>query len=200
MRALFDEAEAAFKAAAHAFSIPKTDRGSDRARLAGLALAFQANHCISQCNNDEAVVLAGHALEFLDEKREPRETAFAILTWGVALVWSGKEQQGFDACKSAIQLYRTTDDGWGTARALNVFGMECRDWAGPVTSEAYYRESIAIQQALGNQTVFMPNSLRGLGYVRIEQGDYAEGLRLLHEALALCERIGDRWCERICLR
>ena len=107
MRALFDEAEAAFKAAAHAFSIPKTDRGSDRARLAGLALAFQANHCISQCNNDEAVVLAGHALEFLDEKHEPRETAFATLTWGVALVWSGKEQQGFDACKSAIQLYRT---------------------------------------------------------------------------------------------
>jgi predicted ATPase len=200
LRSSFAEAEAAFKAAAQAFSVPRPERGSEGARLAGLALALQASHCDSRWRHQEAIALSVKALDLLEESRHPRETAYALFTWGFALVWAGSKQQGFEASERALDLYRTTDDRWGAARALNLVGLHYRDWAGPIKAEACYRESIAIQQSFGDRTIVMPHSLMGLGYVRTQQGDYAEGCRRLLEALAISEKRADRWCESLCLQ
>ena len=136
----------------------------------------------------------------LDESVHPREAACALLVRGSTLVRMGDPKHGFEIAERALAIHRTTGNPWGTARALTSLGLLSRDAIGPSRAEAYYRESIAVQESFGDRTVVVPYSLAGLGYLMTERGQYTEGLRLLLDGLALSERRGDASTQELCLQ
>lgn len=200
LRSSFDEGDVAFRTAAQALTTPRPERGSERARLGGLALAHQAAFLDGQWRRREASDLASEALELLDENVHPREAACALLVRGSTLVRMGEAKQGFEIAEHALAIYRAAGDPWNTARALTSLGLLSRDAVGLSRAEAYYRESIAVQESFGDRVVVVPYSLAGLGFLLTERGQYTEGLRLMLDGLALSERRGDASTQEICLQ
>ena len=200
LRSSFDEGELTFRVAAQALTTPKPERGSERARLGGVALAHQATFLDGQWRRREANEVASLALELLDEIFHPRETACALLVKGSTLVRMGDLKAGFEIAEHALAIHRATGDLWNTARALTSLGLLSRDAVGPSRAEAYYRESLAVQKSFGDRRVVVPYSLAGLGYLMTERGEYAEGLRLMLEGLSLSEQRGDASTQELCLQ
>jgi len=200
LRSSFDEGETTFGSAGRILGKAAPARGTERARLAGLALAHQAAFLDGQWRRREANEVAARALELLDERAHPREAASALLVRGSTLIRMGEQRRGFEMAERALAIHRTADNPWDTARALTTLGLLSRDAVGPARAEAYYRESIGVQESFGDRVVVVPYSLAGLGYLMTERGQYEEGLRLMLDGLALCERRGDASTQELCLQ
>ena len=199
LRSSFDEAEVTFRAAAQALTAPRPERGSERARLGGLALAHQAAFLDGQWRRREANEVASQVLDLLDESVHPREVACALLVRGSTLVRMGDVKQGFEIAERALAIHRTTGLFLGNSAGSHHAGSpvpRCR--RARSCAEAYYRESIAVQESFGDCTVVVPYSSAGLGYLMTERGQYTEGLRLLLDGLALSERRGDASTQETC--
>jgi predicted ATPase len=187
----FAEAASVFGAAARALSGVQPARGSELARLSALSWILEASAYHSQWLDTEALPPATRALELLDERHQPREFALGLFTLATSSYWSalasGEPTGTLEAAEQALQLYRATDDWWGTACALNTFGA----LVDPIRGEACFRESVALQRSHGDRSIALPGSVMGLGIIKQEQGDRVEGRVLLLEALSVAEQRRD---------
>jgi tetratricopeptide (TPR) repeat protein len=110
----------------------------------------------------------------------------------------GEPSAGLEAAERALTLHRKAGDVWLTAWALCVIG-DSTDWVGSARAEACFRESIELQRALVGEVVIAA-TLSRLGSMLAEQGKYQEGVRSMHDALAIMERQGDTYGTLGCLQ
>jgi predicted ATPase len=196
-RASFAEAEAAFAALVESLAPGKVTAHGERGEhdgILGHALSLQAMFLRHRGRYAKAAELLEEALCRLDEKSHPCERAFALVAAGSTQAKAGNLQQGKRLAEQGLELYRSTGDRWGTANALETLGrlyVTAGDYA---EAEAAYRESTELQRASG----MLPASLMGLGVVTSQQGNYAEGCRMMLDALELFQSAGDVWNKMRC--
>jgi serine/threonine protein kinase/predicted ATPase len=198
-RASFAEAELAFRAAVAAFDGPESMANGEFRRALGKSLTACAAYVRAGGRYPEAVALLRRALAVLGDDQRP-ERAQALMEFGGALLWAGHPEEAVVAAEEGVRLYRTTDDAWGIINALDglggVYGGYCGGTGDIAKAESAYRESIERQTALGG--IVLPSSLTGLGFTQSRQGRYAEGCRLMLEALALMAGSGDVSSQMVC--
>jgi tetratricopeptide (TPR) repeat protein len=192
-RASLGEGEAAFRTLVESLeSAP--DACPERARLLGLGLSRRAMFLRQQGRYAEAASLLERALGLLDERKHPRERAFALVASGSTQVKAGNLEEGTTRGEQGLLLYRSTGDAWGTANALETLGRLYGTAGDLAKAEQAYRESASIQRAAG----MLESGSMGLGVAYAQQGNYADGCRLMLDALEMFERAGDRWNRMLC--
>jgi predicted ATPase len=191
-RASFGEAKASFGTLVESLRAPSS--GGATARILGHALSLQAMSLRQQGRYAHARELLDEALTILDEQQHPRERAFALVACGSTKVKAGSLDEGTALAESGIRLYRSTDDAWGLASSLETLGRLYATGGELAKAEDAYRESTTIQRASG----MLPSGLMGLGIAMAQQGNYAQGCRLMLEALDTFEKAGDRWNQMRC--
>jgi predicted ATPase len=197
-RSGFAGADEAFSSASLILGTPAPERGTDEARSLAHALAWLAHVHHFQWRHPEAVATAARALELVDDDVEPAIFGHALLLWAVASMRSGDASAGLEAGERALTLHERAGDRWRTAWALCTFGHSS-DWVGSARAEACFRKSIELQHELVGGVVIAP-TLSRLGGMLAEQGKYQEGIRSMHDALAIMERQGDAYGTLTCLQ
>lgn len=166
-------------------------RGSAGARWLARLYSLVGTYCGQQFRRQQARDAAEKAEALLDAGTPKQELAFVLLASSSASFWVGNKAEGRASAERSLELYRASDDRWGTARALLLLGRDYMDWADLGRAEACFRESIEVQRAFGDGSIVLPRSLMGLGEVLAERGNYADGCQLMQEALEHIERQGD---------
>ncbi|MGC4094374.1 MAG: protein kinase [Polyangiaceae bacterium] len=191
-RASFGEGEATFRALGDA--LRQREVHVAEARLFGRALSFQASFLRQQGRYAQAEALLGQALELLDEQRHPRERAFALAVAGSTRTKTGNLDEGRLLVEQSLALFRTTDDRWGLSFTLETLGRIHGTSGDFQKSGLAFRESTEVQRAAG----ILQSGLMGLSVASVQQGDYAQGCRMMLEALEMFEQAGDVWNEMRC--
>jgi tetratricopeptide (TPR) repeat protein len=192
-RASLSEGEAAFAALVEALG-RAPESCAESVRLLGEAFSRRAMFLRLQGRYAQAIALFEQGLGLLDEREHPRELAFVLVAYGSTLVKGGNLEEGTRFGERGLRLYRSTGDAWGTANALETLGRVYGTGGDFAKAEGAYRESASIQRAAG----VLESGSMGLGVALAQQGNYAEGCRLMMDALEMFERAGDRWNRMLC--
>ncbi|MFZ5890704.1 MAG: protein kinase domain-containing protein [Myxococcota bacterium] len=188
-RASFFEAESTFSALAESLKSQSWPEPQLTRRLLGYALALSGMFLRAQGLYARAGVALEEASSLLDPQQFPREAAFALVTQGSNLAMVGKLEQGIVSAEEARRLYRSTDDAWGRANALETLGRLHANTGDLARAVDAYRESVSVQREAG----LLQSGLMGLAIALVQQGSYADGSALMLDALATFEKAGDRW-------
>ncbi len=191
-RASFGEGEATFGVLLD--SLRRHGKEQGESRLFGRALSFQASFLRQQGRYAQAEVLLTHALDVLDERHYPRERAFALAVAGSTRTKTRNLDEGRSLAEQGLALFRTTNDPWGLSYTLETLGRIHGTSGDFVKSELAFRESTEVQRAAG----MLQSGLMGLGVASVQQGNYAQGCRMMLEALEMFEEAGDVWNEMRC--
>ncbi len=128
---------------------------------------------------------------------QPRleEEAYALGQLLIGLGTIQRQQGEFEAARSAyeqaLQIYRTRQNRWGEAEALNGLGGIAYYQRNHRAAQSYWMQAHAIYHNLGAR-VQQAISLYNLGLALQEMGDYAQSERYLHEALLIQQQVGNR--------
>lgn len=139
---------------------------------------------------DEAEQLARESIVLLETLDAPKYLAWAyIMLASVTGVREGKYQETLELCNIAEKLLKSIDDKAGLAQLYNIEGNAhefAQDY--PRAIEAC-QKSIDVAEETGEQRRVAMN-LGNIARLKIEAGDYADGLRLLKEAMRLNFKLG----------
>jgi tetratricopeptide (TPR) repeat protein len=193
-RASFGEGESAFRALADALR-PATGEGTaEQVRLYARGLSFCAMFLRQQGRYAQAETLLEEALSLLDEQRHPTERAFALVAAGSTRTKTGALAEGKRLVEEGIGLYRSANDTWGLANALETLGRIFGTAGDFAKSSDAFRESTIVQRGAG----MLQSGLMGLGVASVQQGNYAQGCRMMLDALEMFEQAGDTWNKMRC--
>ncbi|MEY2934910.1 MAG: hypothetical protein RL033_5659 [Pseudomonadota bacterium] len=166
-------------------------------RTLGRALTLAAFFCAENGQHAQGSAYLQRALALLDEQH-PRELALALITAAFSLRGSASPEQTIAHARRGIELLRGLGERTALARALVLQGRVSMHVLGDsAAAERQYSEAIALQRADG--ALVLPQSLAGLGQVRMLQGRGAESLELIREGLTLAESFADPWSVLACL-
>lgn len=200
-RASFGEGEAAFRTLVDCLGpIAKSagasaDRpGSAPALIVARALSYQALFLRQLGRFALAERLLEQALGLLNEAEHPREYAFALVAAGSTKTRTGELSEGKQLVERGIALYRSANDAWGLAYALETLGRIYGTAGDFAKSGEAFRESTIVQRASG----MLESGLMGLGVASVQQGNFAQGCRMMLDALEMFDRAGDTWNKMRC--
>ncbi|HEY8944676.1 MAG TPA: protein kinase [Polyangiaceae bacterium] len=193
-RASFGEGEAAFKLLVEALSTAGDVSVGEKPRLSARGLSMRALFLRQQGRYCQAEQLLSEALERLDERHFPRERAFALVAAGSTKTKTGNLSEGRVLAERALELYRVTGDAWGLATTLETLGRIHGTSGDFRRAEVAFRESVIVQREAG----LMQSGLMGLSVATVQQGRYAEGCRMMLDALDRFEKAGDVWNKMRC--
>jgi len=190
-RGRYAEGESTYRAAVDALSTAGPGRSTARVswqRTLARVLAWQSIPNMDLGYTETVRDLSRRSLALLEECEragdEVRlERAFALF---VAGAWACQCSDGRETrilLEQSVDLYRALGARWETAGVLSWLGATLQALGLYEQAAQACREALAIHRQLGDQRG-IAESLGGLGWVLLDQGDLAEAERLLREGLA----------------
>jgi CHAT domain-containing protein len=155
----------------------------------------------------EALEARGEALESADEHAksveffqqaqslfaaasDTRGEALSLLKLSLALFAGGKQVQGMEAARAALERWSSLEDRYGLARVRSTLGIFAIIRGEFETAQCNYQIAEPILHQIGNRDA-EASVLNGLGYVSRETGDWDESLRYYGRAKAAFQAIQD---------
>ncbi|CAA9351402.1 MAG: hypothetical protein AVDCRST_MAG72-1445 [uncultured Nocardioidaceae bacterium] len=127
--------------------------------------------------------------EAIDPPREIQARGLRML--GVLTEQRSRPDEAIELFEQALQVYRSMDDRWGEAAALNSLGIALRSGQRP-GAEKHLRRAAEIREELGDKGGLI-NSLNNLGIVSLDQGMTDQALELFTDNLHADRARGDDW-------
>jgi predicted ATPase len=190
-RGRYGDGEVACRAAAE--SLSEATSPAELRVLVSL-LVWQAFFASSQGHTAAARKLLQESFNLLDspglDSLETRaQRAFAMLEMG-RLVANSDLDTAKRLCEQSLELYRTLDDGCGSALALGSLSWIAQESGALDEAQRLGSECLALRQALGDKKG-IARSLAGLGFLAHVRGRSEESVRLLRESVAAYRALGD---------
>ncbi len=184
----YQEGKSACQAAAQALSRPSLAQSRKNGavkRMLAKVLAWQGvfseTEHASQLFQESLALLEDAELA---EQDTGLEKAFVLLKMGCLA------EGDMPSLEQSLAIYRTFDDRWGTAQALEALGWLAWNSGIYDKMEQLYQESLTIYQSLGDQRGIATSS-QWLGVASLYQGRL-EGERLVREGITIYQEIGER--------
>ena len=135
-----------------------------------------------------ALASGQQALSQLRELGSGVAQADALSVVGMVQLQTGDHTASRASLRAALQLYRGKDQG-GEAEVLNSLGELSSRTAKPQQARRYHRKALVLARHIG-LPLQEARALEGLGRSRFLDGSAPEASELLHQALAIYQRIG----------
>ena len=198
IRLRWQEGVAAFRGATEmlgAAEYLETDGPGDTIATIARVLAYQALFAQGLGETEKAhdLLVQGLNLVSAAEGTGPDTRSEAALLWYL-LGQLGRRTGRFEIRKPyerSLELYRSLDDPWGTARALCALGQIDNETGDPEGAKRRLEEGAVISRAAGDVRG-VAEATRWLSWVHTFQGELEEGERTAREAVSSLRSLGDR--------
>jgi DNA-binding winged helix-turn-helix (wHTH) protein/tetratricopeptide (TPR) repeat protein len=152
-----------------------------------LMFGLSESYCaVGKLKESEAIL--GQAMSLAQELGDQRSLAEALLQKGLTKTGLGLNREAVNATEAALEIYRELGDEPGTNLALVQLGTT------RVAMGEYEGAAQLIQQSITRMemdTYIAARALGVVGWARVLQGSYAEGVPMLEHALGYHTRVGD---------
>jgi tetratricopeptide (TPR) repeat protein len=144
-------------------------------------------------NFSEAIPHLERALDHLDPHAHLPDVIQTHLDLARALTFTGKLDEGEVHAKKALELSRQSGDLAKQAEAHATLGLIAHNRVDLEAATAHSSEAVALAKRSSDPEAYytLGRSLNNLALYLQERGDYAEAIRLLHEALEASKRARD---------
>jgi predicted ATPase/DNA-binding SARP family transcriptional activator len=164
-------------------------------RVLAKALAWQSSFDLGSGRIELARQLVRQSLGILGgpelaDQDTQAERAIALRRLGEVMLDSDFEEAR-RLFEQSLTLYRSLDDRWGMACALQRLGQTAWSLRQHAAAKRLYEESLAIRRALGDRRG-IAHSLMALADIAARQGRLEEAERVQREGLAFLQEIGDK--------
>ncbi len=136
---------------------------------------------------DDAKKLIAIANAYKDHEKSQETIANAYHALSAAYLHQQRFEEGLDACKRSVEIYKEIGDREKLAFSLNARASMEYMMRNVVAAEAFYKESIGFYEELD----YPPNSLislTNLGVLLSRSGNYERALEYLNKAYSVCEK------------
>ena len=194
----YQDGEAACRAAAEMLV---AHQSSETLRISAKIFLWQGIFNRLLGRSEQASQLIQHSLSLLDHPvladQDIRAEKAAIL-----LELGGKPMTNLvkakQWCEQSLSLYRSLNDQWGTARALNWLGHHSNFTGHYEQGRDFTEASLKLHQGLGNRREAAA-VLDNLGFWAILHGQVEQGEKILRQSLAIYRDIDDKAIISDCL-
>jgi predicted ATPase/DNA-binding SARP family transcriptional activator len=139
----------------------------------------------------ESERLARESYEISTTLANRRAIAIAGSNLGIALSWTGNYAEAQRLLQETVAIYMDLGDRAGLANAYYRLGVS-EAWSGRlVDARATYERGLSISRAIG-ATLDAGGCLNGLAAIALAEGAYSEAQRLIAEAIAILDAVGER--------
>ncbi|WP_027345770.1 AfsR/SARP family transcriptional regulator [Hamadaea tsunoensis] len=179
--------------AARRHALLATERGADRAALAGAYRGL--GHALTQVRrHDEARAQFTLALAGFDGTGDRTEQGHVYRGIARTYVHEGRYAEMVRHCELAGDLYRADGNDNGYAKALNEAGFGYAHLGDFATALRNCTAALAIFERLGDRHG-QAATLDSIGYAHHRLGDHRVAIEFLGRALQMCREVGERYGE-----
>jgi tetratricopeptide (TPR) repeat protein len=147
-------------------------------------LALLGAIALATANDEQAARSFTESYVAARRAADPLALGLALLNLGELARKRGDLAQATDLLEEALSHVRSIDLTWGIVNILTLLGHLARQQQDYERARAYYRESLAIYEQLGNAT-YTAWCLEGIAAMTCAEGRYQQATRLSGAAAAL---------------
>jgi tetratricopeptide (TPR) repeat protein len=139
---------------------------------------------------DAAEALFAASLALLPPQGAEGERAHTLAAWSLTARRRGEAARAGDLARRALRSAEAAGDSKALARAHTLLGSLARP-GDPQAALPHLTRGLELARAVGDLASEIA-ALNSLALARADTGDHAGAIALAEEALAICERMGDR--------